>query len=535
MDAACPGQHMPGSEEQHRAHLPRSASDGGPRAAVPTTAADGEVAADDQLLIEVNPFETRIAVLGGGELRELHLARSGFDSLVGNVYVGEVQRLAPGLQAAFVDIGLPRPGLLRLDDLGVAAAGSAALGRWRNPPAQPPSDASLHQGQRLLVQVAKDATKSKGVRLTADIGIAGRHLVLTPFDGAVFVSRRLDDPAHTRLKRLAEAALRQRGQDCGCIVRTAALAASEAQLEADLEFLLRRWNDIRRQCPTAVAPTLVHQEMPTLLRAVRDLAGPAVGNIVVDDAPTLHRLCDAARRWLPELSATLRRHDGPTPLFDAYGVEPAIARAVARSVPLPGRGYLVIEHTEAMTTIDVNSGVGDAPSMEDTAFETNRQAAAVIPGQLRLRNIGGIVVVDFIDMAEAAHRDEVLRVLRRAAAADRAPFRASDFSPLGLVEISRRRRRESLLGQVCERCPACAGRGCLKSAQSACYDLLRALRRRYAESAGGEPVEVRVAEAVAARLHGEDAQHLATISQALGRTIRVRADAGHRVDQFDLE
>lgn len=507
--------------------------DGASRAAAAAVEAKGEVAGDDQLLIEVNPFETRIAVLGGGELRELHLARSGFDSLVGNVYVGEVQRIAPGLQAAFLDVGLRRLGLLRLDDPGIAAARDAALGRWQAP-AQASGDADLRQGQRLLVQVAKDATRSKGVRVTTNIGIAGRHLVLSPFDRTVSVSRRLDESARTRLKHLVEGVLDRRDQGCGCIVRTAALGASEAQIEADLEFLLRRWNDIRRQCPTAVAPTLVHQEMPTLLRTVRDLAGQAVQNIVVDDAPTLAQLCSAATRWLPELSGNLRCHDGPAPLFDAYGVEAAIARALARSVALPGGGYLLVEHTEAMTTIDVNSGVGDAPSMEDTAFETNRQAAAVIPGQLRLRGIGGIVVVDFIDMEEAAHQEEVLRVLRRAAAADPAPFRASGFSPLGLVEISRRRRRESLLGQVCERCPECAGRGCSKTPQSVCYDLFRALLRRYAEAAVDGPLEVSVAAAVAARLHGEEAHHLAAIGHQLGREIRVRADPGCRADQFDL-
>lgn len=524
---------MADSEEQHRANSPDTARDGETRADVLATA-DGTVAGDDQLLIEVNPFETRIAVLGGGELRELHLARGDCDSLVGNVYVGEVQRIAPGLQAAFLDVGLPRLGLLRLNDLGIAAARDAALGRWQQARGQTSADADLQQGQRLLVQVAKDATRSKGVRLTTNIGIAGRQLVLTPFDNAVSVSRRLDDEARTRLKELAAAALGRRDQDCGCIVRTAALDASEAQIDADLGFLLRRWNDIRRQCPTAIEPALLHQEMPTLLRAVRDLAGQAVHNIVVDDAPTLQRLQSAATRWLPELSGAMRCHQGPTPLFDAYGVEPAIARALSRSTPLPGGGYLLIEHTEAMTTIDVNSGASAAPSMEDMAFETNRQAAAVIPAQLRLRNIGGIVVVDFIDMDEAAHQDEVLRVLRSAAAADRTPFRASGFSPLGLVEISRRRRRESLLGQVCERCPTCAGRGCLKTPQSVCYDLFRSLRRRYADASGSDPLELRVAEAVAAHLHGEEARHLETISRALGRTIRVQADAAYRVDQFDL-
>ena len=524
---------MADSEEQHRANSPDTARDGETRADVLATA-DGTVAGDDQLLIEVNPFETRIAVLGGGELRELHLARGDCDSLVGNVYVGEVQRIAPGLQAAFLDVGLPRLGLLRLNDLGIAAARDAALGRWQQARGQTSADADLQQGQRLLVQVAKDATRSKGVRLTTNIGIAGRQLVLAPFDSAVSVSRRLDDEARTRLKELAAAALGRRDRDCGCIVRTAAQDASEAQIDADLGFLLRRWNDIRRQCPAAAAPALLHQEMPTLLRAVRDLAGQAVHNIVVDDAPTLQRLQSAATRWLPELSGAMRCHQGPVPLFDAFGVEPAIARALSRSTPLPGGGYLLIEHTEAMTTIDVNSGASAAPSMEDMAFETNRQAAAVIPAQLRLRNIGGIVVVDFIDMDEAAHQDEVLRVLRSAAAADRTPFRASGFSPLGLVEISRRRRRESLLGQVCERCPTCAGRGCLKTPQSVCYDLFRSLHRRYADASGSDPLELRVAEAVAAHLHGEEARHLETISRALGRTIRVQADADYRVDQFDL-
>ena len=511
-------------EDKYCANSPSVSGEGG----FPCQGESGsEHAGDDRLLIEVNSFEMRIAVLGGGELRELHLARPQADSWVGNVYVGKVQRVEPGLQAAFLDVGLPRLGLLKLDDVGIDAARNAVPGRS----AAADGDA-LRQEQRILVQVTKDPTQSKGVRLTANIGIAGRYLVLMPFTAGVAVSRRIDDEAmRARLKDLAEAAC---GERCGCIVRTAAKAASAAQIEADLEYLLRCWHDIQRHAAAVAAPALVRQEMPTLLRAVRDLAGSAISDIVVDDAATLRRLHSAAAHWLPELRGSMRCHEGALPLFDAYGVESAIARLHRSSVPLAGGGYLVIEHTEAMTTIDVNSGAGGAASMERTAFETNRQAAAAIPGQLRLRNIGGIVVVDFIDMADAAHQDEVLAVLRCAAAADPAPFRASGFSPLGLVEISRRRARTSLLRQVCERCPACAGRGYMKTPQSVCYDMFRSLRRRYGEAAGGDEVVVRVAQDVAARLGGEESTYLAELSRELRRPIRVQPVDGYRIDRFDL-
>ena len=494
--------------------------------------------AKTEILIDVNTFETRVALLGDGHLVEVHLQRpkpsrhgvadnpAGY-SLTGNIYRGRVERVVPGVQAAFVDIGLSRPGFLHVRDLAGGRAGAEGK--------SPEIAALVHPGQRLLVQVGKDPMNGKGTRLTANLALAERHLVLLPLDARIGVSRRIrDDSERNRLKTLVEAIRDDLGQSHGCVVRTVGETANADQLRADWLFLDRLWRHVENRGKTATRPGLVFEELPLPIRTVRDLADSSLEAIVVNDDVVFRRVADYVARQLPEWRDRVHRYHGTAPLFETRGVDAAIESALDRRAPLPSGGHLIVESTEAMTVIDVNSGSELAStSIAETALKTNLEAARAIPRQLRLRNIGGIVVVDFIDMEQPAHRDEVLAALVAAANGDPARFQASGFSPLGLVEISRRRTRESLLRQLCEPCAACDGRSFVKSVQSVCCDILRSVRNRGRRSRNLD-CTVHAAEDVVRRLEGEDASHLAAVADQTGRPVRLRAEPGYRTDEYEL-
>ncbi len=496
----------------------------------------------EEILVDVSPFETRIALRHDGVLREVHIERPATASLRGNLYRGRVDRVVSGVQAAFVDIGMGRPGFLHVRDLhGVRV----------EPGTTPPDITQLvRPGQSLLVQVAKDPLNGKGARLTTNVALAARNVVLIPLDTHIGVSTRIVD--ETEREGLKDLLLRLRGEAChpyGLIARTACRSASADQVRTEMESLAGLWKRVSRRygesCraasggdPTAATAEghLVYEDLPVPARVVRDLAGPATRSIIVNHTPTRQRLDDYVKRNLPELEVAVTAYDSPTPMFEAFGFEAAIDRALDTRVPLPSGGFLVIEQTEAMTTIDVNSGrFVESDSLESTAFTTNLEAAREIPGQLRLRNIGGIIVVDFIDMVEADHQDAVLETLDASARGDSARFRASRFSELGLVEISRRRTRDSLAGQLCDPCDACGGRAFAKSAQTACYDILRALRKR-ATKVPDDVAEylVRASQRVIDRLLDEEAPHVAALETDLGRSIRLQVEPGYATDQFDV-
>ena len=513
-----------------------------------------------ELLIDVHDFETRIALLDGApspdgappsdgvppfephrndatcrptankELLELHVERASASSLIGNLYWGRVCRVVPGIQAAFVDIGLSRSGFLHACDM---PAGRSSVDRAALDIAQ-----LVREQQQLLVQVTKDPLNGKGVRLSTNITLAGRHVVLLPRDHRVAVSQRIEDQAEReRLTEVLESMRIELGQERrGCIARTAAQGASHEQIRADFKALLAHWQRIETRCRAAPsAPTLIFEELPMHVRVVRDLAGAEVAAIVVDHSAAFERLERYVATYLPALRGRVRRHASDAPLFAAAGVENAICRALDQRVPLPGGGHLVIEHTEAMTTIDVNSGTRLASeNLRTTALQTNLQAAHAIPRQLRARNIGGIVVVDFIDMEDAADQQQVMAALMHAARDDPARFRATGFSPLGLVEISRRRIRETLRRQLCGTCPGCAGRGYVKSPQTICYDIFRTLQWQ-ARHGHATALVVRAEQSVVDRLRGEEAAHLDAIGRRAGLGIRLQADARLRVDEFAVE
>ena len=497
----------------------------------------------EEILVDVNPFETRVALVVDGLLGEIHIERPAGRSLRGNLYRGRVDRVVAGVQAAFVDIGMGRPGFLHVRDLHGGRFGPDGIA--------PDISKLVRPGQSLLVQVAKDPLNGKGVRLTTNLALAGRTVVMLPFDTHIGVATRIvDEDERRRLRALVAGARADVGTSYGYIARTACQSADEDRVRADIGYLAGLWKRVSRRygeiagamdaseegVQRGVDACLVHEELPVPTRIVRDLAGPDTRAIVVNHTDTLHRITDYIERCLPELEAAVTHYDGRTPLFEARGLEVAIDRALDRRVPLRSGGFLVIEQTEAMTTVDVNSGsfVGSS-DLESTAFTTNLEAAREIPGQLRLRNIGGIIVVDFIDMADEDHRREVLDALVGAASRDSARFRASGFSELGLVEISRRRTRESLERQLCASCETCSGRAFAKSPQSTCYDVFRALKKRAASGAEGvSEYLVRASQRVVDRLLDEEAPYLGALERDVLRPIRLQVEPGYTSDQFDL-
>lgn len=496
----------------------------------------------EEVLINVNPFETRVALLAGGSLQELHLQRAAGNSVTGNVYQGRIVRILPGMQAAFVDIGLERPGFLHVRDIRGSHWPAVESARDGGVPA-PPIERLLAEGQAILVQVAKDPIGTKGARLTTHLALPSRFLVLMPFSAHLGVSQRIDDETEReRLRTLVEAQRLRLGADpaLGFIVRTVADRAAEAELAADMAFLLRLWSRVDACRDAVAAPGLVYEELPVQVRVIRDLVGADVSAIRIDCPDTHAAIGRFVDRFLPELRDRLHLHDEPTPLFDRFGVEQSLERALGPRVPLRSGGHLIIEQTEAMTTIDVNTGgyVG-SHSLEDTVYRTNLEAAAVIPAQLRLRNLGGIVVIDFIDMDDAEHQRQVLRTLEKASEGDPARVRISGISTLGLVELSRKRTRESLVQQLCEPCPGCQGRGYRRTAESVCFDILRALyrdaRQRALDGAGpAHGYVVRAGQSVLDRLLDDSAGDVEQLAARIGAPVQFQLEPCYGVEQFDL-
>ena len=505
----------------------------------------------EELLVDANAFETRIALLRDGEPVEIHLQRPASDpkrqpgSLAGNIYLGKVARLAPAIQAVFVDIGTPTLGALFEEPQGTSRLGEPSPRATSCPPA-------AVEGNHVLVQVAKEPLKSqgaghgKGPKLTANPSLVGRYVVAFPLsapastatDPRVNLSRRLVATSERdRLGALVTDVLSELGLPWDCIVRTAAAGATRTEIVDDLAYLCGLWQQIRqRRARARGAPALLFQELPTMLRTIRDLTGPALDRILVNDDDAWTRIRNHVEAHFPAYRDKVVRYLGTRPLFDAFGMEVAVDGLLDPRVELPSGGQLVIEHTEAMTTIDVDSGTAlDSANRAETALKTNLEAATAIPRQLRLRNIGGIVVVDFIGMASDEHRDSVHRELVEAAKDDPARFAASGFSDLGLVEISRRRIRDSLLSQLSGNCPDCLGRGYIKSAQSTCFDIFRTVLRRSAvDGPGLSSFVLHAAETVVDRLLDEDAHHLAALVSETGRPVELQVEPGYRNDQFDL-
>ncbi|MBK8481712.1 MAG: Rne/Rng family ribonuclease [Proteobacteria bacterium] len=487
------------------------------------------------LLVNADGPETRVALVENGQLIELHIERPADRRIVGNIYQGRVVRVLPGMQAAFVDIGLERAAFLYAGDvppLGEEGEPTPEAADPGNAPPCIPIEQRLHEGEQLLVQVAKEPIGSKGARITSYLSLAGRTLVLVPTVDHVGISRRITDEGE-RL-RLRETIGRLRPPGAGFIVRTVAEHQSEDHLRAELAFLLKLWDEVSARAKRVAAPGLVHQDLDLALRVVRDLVSAQVQRVIIDDLPTYTRLLEFVRTFMPEHETRLELYQDREPLFDAHGIEHEIDRALVRKVWLRSGGYLVIDEGEALTAIDVNTGryVGHR-SLEDTITKINLEAVKEVAAQLRLRNIGGIIIVDFIDMELESNRHQVGRALAEALSSDRAKTHALEISPLGLVEMTRQRVRESLMHQLTAPCSHCGGRGAIKTTQTVCYEVLREISRHGA-NLPGRSLTVSVHPEVADLLADAEQERLSQLERRFGRSLRVEARAGFHPEQFEI-
>ena len=486
----------------------------------------------DDILVNHSPHETRVAVTQHGVVQELHLERACSRGLVGNVYLGRVSRVLPGMQSAFIDIGLERAAFLHVADLWQSRQAPGG-GHGHGSHAQP-IEKVLFEGQPLMVQVLKDPIGTKGARLSSQISIAGRLLVHLPQDPHIGVSQRIGDEAGRQQLRQRLQALMPQDQGGGFIVRTSAEDADDADLSKDIDYLVKRWQQMLETSRTTSAPTLLYQELNLAQRVLRDIATEQTHAIQIDSAEELEGLQDFARTYIPNIADKLRLYKGDRPLFELHGVDAEIQRALARRVDLKSGGYLIIDQTEALTTIDVNTGgfVGGR-NFDDTIFKTNLEAAQSIARQLRIRNLGGIIIADFIDMHSAEHRDAVLGELRRALSVDRTNTSVNGFTALGLVEMTRKRTRESLAHLMCEPCPVCHSTGEIKTARSVCYEILREIQR---EARQFNPREFRIvaSQAVIDLFLEEEAQPLAWLGDLIGKHIRLQVETHYPQEHYDI-
>jgi ribonuclease G len=481
------------------------------------------------ILINWTPQETRVAVVESGAVQELHLERALERGLVGNIYLGKVARVLPGMQSAFIDIGLERAAFLHVADLHGRYQDSATT----NGTVPLPIEKQVFEGQTLTVQVIKDPIGSKGARLSTQVSIAGRLLVYLPHDDHIGVSQKIGSPEAR--ESLRARLLQLVGADGGgFILRTNAEDATDAELADDIAYLRKAWATVRERAHRSPPGTLLHQDLSLAERVLRDLANDQTQAIRIDSQLQYDALKAFGDTYTPRAVRKLEHYKGERPIFDLFNIDDEIARALARRVDLKSGGYLVIDQTEALTTIDVNTGgfVG-ARNFDDTIFKTNLEAAQAIARQLRLRNLGGIIILDFIDMAREEHQAAVLAELRRQLARDRVKVSVSGFTQLGLVEMTRKRTRESLAHMLCEPCPTCGGRGQVKTTRSVCYDILREILR---EARNFSPKEFRViaSASVVEMLLDEESQHLAGLSDFIGRPISLAAEPMASPEQYDI-
>lgn len=485
----------------------------------------------DEILINVTPSESRVAVVENGMLQELYLERAGDISYVGNIYMGRIERVLPGMQAAFVNIGLSRTAFLHADDI---LPRQAELLENGEPPPVPPITELITEGQERLVQVIKDPIGSKGARLTTQLSLPSRYLVLLPGVTSIGVSVRIEAGEERERLRQMVRALVGTDNDTGFILRTNAERIGEAALARDLEYLRRLWTRLEHKSRDAASGDCVYEDLSLPLRALRDLMHAGVEKVRIDDRRTLERAREFVEEFIPEWVDRLEWYTGEGPLFDLYGVEDEIQRALNRTTQLKSGGYLTIDQTEAMTTVDVNTGayVGYR-NLEETIYKTNLEAAQALARQLRLRNLGGIIIVDFIDMAEDEHRRQVLRTLQRALERDHARTTVSQISSLGLVEMTRKRTTESLERRLCEPCPACAGRGRVKSVESVCSEIFREILRAVRQFETGQ-LMVMASPVVVDKILEEHDRTVAELTEQLGTSIRFQAEEQYGQEQFDV-
>ncbi|MDX5151081.1 MAG: ribonuclease G [Acidiferrobacterales bacterium] len=477
----------------------------------------------EEILINVTPQETRVAVVENGVLQEVHIERALSRGIVGNIYLGKIVRVLPGMQAAFVDIGLERTAFLHANDV-----------RNDRPPGEPVSiDQLLHDGENILVQVIKDPMGTKGARLTTQITLAARYLVYLPYSSRIGISQKIeDDEVRERMRATIRSVVGE--EEGGFILRTMAESAADTELKTDVIYLKRIWEDIQENRKTVGENRLIHEDLPLAIRALRDIAREDTEKIRIDSRETFQKAEEFVGKYVPEIRQTLEYYPGERPILDLYSVEDEIQRALLRKVPLKSGGYLIIDQTEAMTTIDVNTGayVGKK-NLEETLLKTNLEATQAIARQLRLRNLGGIIIIDFIDMVEDDHRRLLMRSLEKALVRDRSKVQITEMSQLGLVELTRKRTRESLEHVLCEACPVCSGRGTIKTAQTVCYEIFRDIIRE-ARQFDGDEYRVMASQIVIDMLLDEEAEGLEKLQEFIQKPIHLQVEPLYHQEEFDV-
>jgi ribonuclease G len=495
-----------------------------------------------EIIVNAGREETRVALLENGLVTEIYIDRKKDRGVAGNIYKARVMKVLPGMQAAFVDIGLEKSAFLYVGDVFDSSSEYAPMmedegleleveaKRKRNHTSQ--IEELLQEGQEILVQVSKEPISTKGARVTMYISIPGRYLVMMPGIGHIGVSRRIErDEERKRLREIVE---KLRKSNTGYIIRTASQGRSEEEFRADIEFLSRLWDTIQKKREKISAPALMHNELDLVFRVIRDAFTGDVDRMVIDSPEEHQRAREYVDTYIPQLSRRVKPYDEDEPIFEHYGVEIEISRALGRKVWLKSGGYIIIDQTEALTTIDVNTGryVGKR-TLEDTILKTNLEAVREIAYQLRLRNIGGIIILDFIDMEREDNRRKVYSALQEALSRDKAKTTISHISPLGLIEMTRKRIRESLGRTLCDTCPYCDGRGYVKSARTVCYEVFREIRKAFT-GAEEKKALVTVNSLVADMLYDEERQGVEELEKEFGKKIVIKADPNLHQEQYEV-
>jgi ribonuclease G len=488
-----------------------------------------------EILINVAPRENRAALVENGVLMELFVERQSRRGIVSNLYKGRVQRVLPGMQAAFIDVGLERTAFLHAADIAAPISDDTLAGEG----AAQDIRRLVNEGDDILVQVVKDPMGTKGARLTTFVALPSRLMVYMPRGEGVGVSARIEDEAErARLKALVTESISDDGSSGrnggGYIVRTAAAGADAEAIREDMKYLCRLWRHVREKGLRSSAGELVYEDLPLPTRILRDELARGVDRVLVDSAVSLAQMMEFAASFMPGSATRIELYSGPRPIFDLHGVEDEIAKALDRNVSLKSGGHLVIDQTESMTTIDVNTGgfVGHR-NLEDTIFRTNLEAAVAIARQLRLRNLGGIIIIDFIDMTDPAHRAQVMDALQRALAGDHAQTHIASVSSLGLVEMTRKRTRDSLEHLLCATCPSCEGRGFVRTPETVCHEIFREIVRQSRQFQSKELL-ILAHQNVIDRLLDEESAVLAELEHQIGRPIRLQVEALYGFDQYDV-
>ncbi len=494
-----------------------------------------------ELIVNVTSKEKRVSYLVNGVVTEVYYERAKEIDFAGNIYKGKVQRVLPGMQAAFVEIGLEKAAFLYVSDVNeelrdIESAGEEGEEKetkprrgWRE---QQQIQHLLKPGQEILVQIARGPIGTKGARVTSHISLPGRSVVYMPTWDKVGTSRRIENEEERR--RLRSIVRRNQPEYGGVILRTAAEGLTEEQVKMDIHYLVETWDEILEKMRKQPAPSLILPELDIVLRLLRDLFSYEIERILIDDREEFENILSFVKRFMPRLQDVVEFYRGKDPIFDAYGIESEINRALGSKVWLKSGGYLILDQTEALTTIDVNTGrfVGRS-NLEDTILRTNLEAVEEIGYQLRLRNLGGIIILDFIDMERRSSREKVYSVLRETLRKDRAKTTVSRITELGLVEMTRKRVNESLVRVLCEPCQYCEGRGYHKSRTTLCYEIFRQIQREAAESRG-DRLFVRVHPTVYEALNEEEQDGLIELEKKIYKKIEVEPDETIGVEQYDI-